>query len=121
MARHEREFFNEKQELKPAMFTCPKCRHRAEYEVRWVRRLKKARPPQGADAHDHEMHQKLRDYMVRIDDMLSCQKCRRRFEVPSQQSVVFLDGESAQNVGGPDARRDARARRQPRGRRAGWV
>ena len=121
MSRHEREFFNEKQELKPAAFTCPKCRHRAEYQVRWVRRVKKDRPPRGADAHDHDMHRKLRDYMVRVDDMLSCQKCRRRFEIPSQQSVVFLDGDTAQNSGGADARRAAPARRQPRGRRVGWV
>jgi len=121
MARHEREFFNEKQEQKPATFTCPKCRHRAEYQVRWIRRLKKTRPPQGADATDHEMYQKLRDYMVRVDDMLSCQKCGRRFEIPSQQSVVFLDGAADQNSGPPDDRRAARQRRQPRGRRAGWV
>ena len=90
MSRHEREFFNEQEELKPATFTCPKCRHRAEYQVRWIRRLKKERPPRGADAEDREMHRKLRDYMVRVDDMLSCSKCRRRFEIPSQQSVAFL-------------------------------
>ena len=90
MSRHEREFFNEQEELKPATFTCPKCRHRAEYQVRRIRRLKKERPPRGADAEDREMHRILRDYMVRVDDMLSCSKCRRRFEIPSQQSVAFL-------------------------------
>ena len=127
MSRHEREFFNEKQEHKPAMFTCPKCRHRAEYQVRWIRRVKKDQLPRGADSHDREMHQKLRDYMVRVDDMLSCQKCRRRFEIPSQQSVVFLDRESAQGMGNvdtgqaADTRRQAQPRRQPRGRRTGWV
>ncbi len=109
MSRHEREFFTEKQELKPAMFTCPKCRHRAEYQVRWIRRVKKDRPPQGSDAHDREMYQKLRDYMVRIDDMLSCQKCRRRFEIPSQQSVVFLDRDAAQNIGNVDTRSQKKA------------
>ena len=131
MSRHERDFFTEKQEQKPAMFTCPKCRHRAEYQVRWIRRVKKDRPPQGSDAHDREMYQKLRDYMVRIDDMLSCEKCRRRFEIPSQQSVVFLDRATVQGTGnvGPravpglsaEASAKARVRRQPRGRRTGWV
>ena len=131
MSRHERDFFTEKQEQKPAMFTCPKCRHRAEYQVRWIRRIKKDRPPQGSDAHDREMYQKLRDYMVRIDDMLSCQKCRRRFEIPSQQSVVFLDRDTVQGTGnvGPtaspglsaEASAKAGVRRQPRGRRTGWV
>src|SRR5690606_15359710 len=38
VALHEREFYNEKQETKPAAFTCPRCRHRAEYQVRWIRR-----------------------------------------------------------------------------------
>ena len=90
MARHERDFFNEREELKPATFTCPKCRHRGEFQVRWIRRLKKDQPPRGADAEDREMYRKLRDYMVRVDDMLSCPQCRRRFEIPSHQSIAFL-------------------------------
>ena len=121
MSRHEREFFNEKQEQRPAMFTCPKCRHRAEYQIRWIRRVKKERPPRGGDATDQEMYQKLRDYMVRVDDMLTCEKCRRRFEIPSQQSLVFLDTESSGNVGHADAGRASRGRRQPRPRKYGWV
>jgi len=28
--------------------------------------------------------------MVRVDDMLACKSCRRRFDIPSSQSVVFL-------------------------------
>ena len=121
MSRHERDFFTEKEERKPAMFTCPKCRHRAEYQVRWVRRVKKDRPPQGSDGDDREMHRKLRDYMVRIDDMLSCQKCRRRFEIPTQQSVVFLDRDTGQDTGNVGPRVAPDRRRQPRGRGAGWV
>lgn len=137
MSRHEREFFTEKQEHKPAMFTCPKCRHRAEYQVRWIRRVKKDRPPQGSDAQDREMHRKLRDYMVRVDDMLFCQQCRRRFEIPSQQSVVFLDRDTGnqdtgnqdtgnqdtgnRDTGNRETRRAAGRRRQPRGRSTGWV
>ena len=90
MPRHEREFFNEREELKPATYTCPKCRYRGEYQVRWIRRLKKDEPPRGADSQDREMHRKLRDYMVRVDEVVSCNKCRRRFEIPSHQSVAFL-------------------------------
>ena len=44
----------------------------------------------GANEHDRMRYQKSRDYMVRIDDMLACKKCRRRFEIPSSQSVVFI-------------------------------
>ncbi len=90
MPLHEREFFNEKQESKPATYTCPKCRHRDEYQVRWIRRVKKERPPRGADERDHAMFKKLRDYMVRVDDLVVCTRCRRRFDIPSHQSVAFL-------------------------------
>jgi hypothetical protein len=32
--------------------------------------------------------------MIRTDDMVTCPTCRRRFEVPSHQSLVFLaDGQ----------------------------
>jgi len=27
---------------------------------------------------------------VRIDDMLDCPRCRRRFDIPNAQSVVFI-------------------------------
>ena len=89
---NERDFFNEKQEVKRATFSCPHCRERAEYEVRWLRRTKRPSPPRGANEMDRAQFQKSRDYMVRIDDMLACRnvRCRRRFEIPSSQSVVFI-------------------------------
>ena len=87
---NERDFFNEKQETKPANFSCPHCRERADYEVRWLRRTKKAQPPRGANEQDRARFQKSRDYMVRVDDMLVCVRCRRRFEIPNSQSVVFI-------------------------------
>ena len=90
MALHEREFFNEKQETKPATYSCPRCRFRGEYEVRWIRRTKKDRPPRQADARDRALFAKLRNYMVRVDDMVVCQKCRRRFEIPSHQNLAFF-------------------------------
>ena len=88
----ERDFFNEKQEMKRATFSCPFCRERAEYEVRWLRRTKKAAPPRGANDLDRARYAKSRDYMVRIDDMLACRnpRCRKRFEIPTSQSVVFI-------------------------------
>jgi uncharacterized protein YbaR (Trm112 family) len=90
MALHEREFFNESPQVKPATFTCPKCRHRDEYQVRWIQRTKKERMPSGADERDRALFGKLRDYLVRVDDMLVCKRCNRKFEIPSQQSVVFI-------------------------------
>ena len=86
---HEREFFNESTESKPATYTCPKCRFR-DYQVRWIRRVKKDHLPRGAGERDRAMFGKLRNYMVRLDDVVSCQKCRRRFEIPSHQSLAFF-------------------------------
>ena len=89
---NERDFFNEQQETKRATFSCPHCRERAEYEVRWLRRTKKAQPPRGANEQDRARFAKSRDYMVRIDDMLACKnvRCRKRFDIPNSQSVVFI-------------------------------
>ena len=87
---NETDFFNEKQESKPATYTCPHCRERGEYEVRWLTRTKKPSLMRGANEQDRARFQKSRDYMVRIDDMVACRKCRKRFEIPSSQSVVFI-------------------------------
>ena len=89
MSLHEREFFHERPESKPATVTCPRCRYRAEYQIRWIKRVKKDHPPRGADERDRALFAKLRNYLVRVDEQLVCQKCRRRFDIPSQQSVVF--------------------------------
>jgi hypothetical protein len=86
----ERDFFNEKQEMKRASYSCPHCRERADYEVRWLTRRKKKELPRGANEQDRARFAKSRDYMVRIDDMLACKSCRRRFEIPNSQSVVFI-------------------------------
>jgi hypothetical protein len=90
MALHEREFFHERPETKPATFTCPKCRHRDEYQVRWIRRTKKDRLPAGADERDRAIFGKLRDYLIRVDDTILCRRCQRKFEIPSHQSLVFI-------------------------------
>ncbi len=89
---NERDYFNEKQETKPATFSCPHCRERNEYEVRWLTRTKKSAPPRGANEMDRARFAKSRDYMVRVDDMLACRnpRCRKRFEIPTSQSVVFI-------------------------------
>jgi len=87
---NERDFFNERQETKTASFSCPHCRARNDYEIRWLKRTKKPAPPRGANEQDKRQFQNSRDYMVRIDDMLACRTCRKRFDIPSSQSVVFI-------------------------------
>lgn len=89
---NERDFFDERQETKRASYSCPFCRERGDYDVRWLRRTKKRQPPRGASEHDRARYQKSRDYMVRVDDQLVCvnSHCRRRFDIPSMQTVVFI-------------------------------
>ena len=90
MAIAERDFFNERPERRPLRLICPRCRHAGDYEIRWIRRTKKDRPPAGADERDRALYAKLRDYMIRVDDNVACVRCRRQFDIPSQQSLMFL-------------------------------
>lgn len=88
----ERDIFDEKTELKKASFACPYCRERNEYDVRWLKRTKKKSEPRGINQQDKMRFQKSRDYMVRVDDQLMCKnmRCRKRFDIPSSQTVVFI-------------------------------
>ena len=89
---NERDFFTETQETKVATYVCPKCRVKAEYRVRWIRRTKKKVLPRYATDEDRAKFAKSRDHLVRVDDELVCQNehCGRRFDIPSFQTVVFL-------------------------------
>ena len=91
MALDERAFFTDKPETRQGRFTCPKCRRAGDYSIRWVRRTKKDRPPSGADEVDRAKFAKLRDYLLRLDDEVVCKTCGKKFEIPSQQSMVFVD------------------------------
>ena len=91
MALDERAFFTEKPETKQARYQCPKCRRTTEYSVRWVRRTKKDRPPAGAGEEDRAKFAKLRDYLLRVEDEVTCRTCGKKFEIPSQQSLLFVD------------------------------
>ena len=88
----ERDFFNEKDELKPANLSCPFCRQSASYDVRWRRRSKKNALPSHADQEDRMRFAKAKSYLVRIDDVANCKnpRCRKRFEITSLQTVAFL-------------------------------
>jgi hypothetical protein len=87
----ERAFFTEKPETRPASYQCPKCRRTGEYSIRWVRRSKKDKPPAGADQGDRAKFAKLRNYLLRLDDEVTCKACGKRFEIPSQHSLMFVD------------------------------
>jgi hypothetical protein len=91
MALDERAFFTEKPETRPGRYQCPRCRRTDEYRIRWVRRAKKDRLPAGADEGDRAKFAKLRDYLFRLDDEVTCKTCGKKFEIPSQHSLMFVD------------------------------
>jgi hypothetical protein len=91
MSLDERAFFSEKPETRQGRYQCPKCRRTADYSIRWVRRLKKDRLPPGADDGDRAKFAKLRDYLLRLDDEVTCKACGKKIEIPSQHSLMFLD------------------------------
>lgn len=91
VALDERAFFTEKPETRPGRYQCPRCRRTNEYSIRWVRRVKRDRLPSGADDQDRAKFAKLRDYLLRLDDEVSCKTCGKKFEIPSQHSLMFVD------------------------------
>ncbi len=94
----ERNFYVEKQETKPLKLVCPSCRKEDNYPIRWVVRTKKNQLPGGASAEDRKKFESARSYMVRVDELVACRKCRKRFELTGQSVVLISDGPAP----GPD-------------------
>jgi hypothetical protein len=88
----ERDFYDERQEIRKHQLTCPHCRQEGEYEVGWIVRTKKKSLPARADERDRAKFAKAQSYMVRKDDLLACRnmRCRKRFEIAGLQTVAFL-------------------------------
>jgi hypothetical protein len=91
MAFDERDFFNNRNETRTDKLTCPRCKRTNDYQMRWVVRTKKDRLPHGADERDRALYEKLRDYMIRVDDAVTCKTCGKKFDIPSQHSMVFIE------------------------------
>ena len=47
--------------------------------------------PPGADEGDRAKFAKVRDYLLRLDDEVTCKTCGKKFEIPSQHSLMFVD------------------------------
>lgn len=88
----ERDFFDEKETVKPAQLSCLHCRQSETYEIRWMVRTKKKALRGGATEEDRQRFGKWQSYMVRRDDLVQCKnpRCRKRFEISGLQSVVYL-------------------------------
>ena len=91
MGLDERALFNDRPETRVGRYQCPRCQRSGEYSIRWVRRSKKDRLPPGADEGDRAKFAKLRDYLLRVDDEVTCKACGKKFEIPSQHSLMFVD------------------------------
>jgi len=91
MALDERALFTEKPETRTGRYQCPRCHRTGDYAIRWVRRSKKDRLPPGADERDRAQFAKLRDYLLRLDEDVTCKECGKKFEIPSQHSLLFVD------------------------------
>ena len=44
-----------------------------------------------ADEGDRAKFAKVRDYLLRLDDEVTCKTCGKKFEIPSQHSLMFVD------------------------------
>ncbi len=88
----EKQFYTETPENKKATYLCPKCRQTYEFEIRWLRRTKKKSIPPGGSDLDRAKFAKATDYLVRVDNQVTCPnlRCRKRFDIPSDQTVVIL-------------------------------
>jgi hypothetical protein len=99
----ERDFFDERTEMRTHTLTCPHCSQAGEYKLSWLVRRKKQELPRGADENDRAKFAKAKTYMVRRDDLVGCSniRCRKRFEVTGIQSVAT---EEARPAGSNDDR-----------------
>ena len=87
----ERAYYSEAPATKPARLQCPFCKTTDSHDLRWMVRKKKDRLPPGADERDRGLYAKLRDYMIRVDDAVTCKTCGKKFDIPSQHSMVFIE------------------------------
>jgi hypothetical protein len=106
MPLDERDFFNSRNEVRTDKLNCPRCKRVNDYQMRWVVRTRKDRIPPGADDRDRALYGKLRDYMIRVDDSVTCKTCGKKFDIPSQHSMVFLERGAPPSPGGAPTQGD---------------
>ena len=87
----DKAFYTERAETKKVKLLCPSCRGEFEFPVRWKVCLKKKELPRGANEQDRKRFARATSYMVRLDDLVACFKCRKRFELTGQSTVLISD------------------------------
>ena len=91
MTLDEQALFNKKPQTRSGQYQCPRCQRVGSYDVQWVLHSKKTKLPTGATRDDREKFDKLRDYLVRLDDQVTCKTCGKKFDIPSQHSMMFAE------------------------------
>lgn len=82
-------FYVEREEVKKQKLHCPHCKNEFEFPVRWKVCTKKKELPRGASEEDKKRFAKATSYMVRLDDLVACYKCRKRFELTGQSTLLI--------------------------------
>ncbi len=98
----ERLFYDERTETKPQKVTCPSCHRDDTYPIRWIVRTKKKQLPRGVSDEDRARFARAQSYMVRMDDMLACRKCRKRIELTGQSLAMVSESGAATATPGFD-------------------
>ena len=93
-----RSFYTEREDTKQQKLVCPFCHHEFSFPVRWKVCMKRKELPRGAGEEDRIRFAKAQSYMVRIDDLAACHKCRKRVEMTGQSTVLISD-----SLGDPNA------------------
>lgn len=86
-----RAFYTEREETKAQKLICPSCRNEFTASVRWKVCTKKKELPRAASSEDRAKFAKATSYMVRLDDLVACHKCRKRIELTGQSTVLIGD------------------------------
>lgn len=93
-----RNFYTEREETKPQKLVCPSCRGEFTASVRWKVCMKKKELPRGASSEDRMNFAKATSYMVRLDDLVACHKCRKRIELTGQSTVLINENLGDRNA-----------------------
>lgn len=89
----ERDFFDERTELRTHTLVCSRCGVAGEYQLNWLVRRKKRQLSCRADDRDRARFAKAQNYMVLRDDTANCSnpRCRKRFEIAGLKTMAFID------------------------------
>ena len=91
MALDERDFFNNQQRDADRQADLSALQARQRLPDALGRADEEGSDAAGADERDRALYAKLRDYMIRIDDTVTCKTCGKKFDIPSQHSMVFIE------------------------------